>query len=99
MSTTSPPQKRRHRFFLFVIFFIISAILFVGGIAALLYLLFSQYTNIRNIWLLVCGAPVVLVVILFFVVFNLYLRFGKPLEEFFNTINADRRRQPLGART
>ena len=88
MSTTSPPQKRRHRFFLFVIFFIISAILFVGGIAALLYLLFSQYTNIRNIWLLVCGAPVVLVVILFFVVFNLYLRFGKPLEEFFNTINA-----------
>ncbi|HMS00165.1 MAG TPA: HAMP domain-containing sensor histidine kinase [Anaerolineales bacterium] len=87
-ATTPPPKQRRHRFVLIVIFLIITAFLFVGGIAALLYLLFSQYTNIRNIWFLVCGAPVVLVVILFFIVFNLYLRFGKPLEEFFKTINA-----------
>jgi len=87
MSTSSPP-KRRHRFVLIVIFLIITAFVFIGGIAALLYLLFSQYTNIRNIWFLVCGAPVVLVVILFIIVFNLYLRFGKPLEEFFKTINA-----------
>lgn len=86
--STSPPKQRRHRIVLFVIFLVITVFLFVGGIAALLYLLFSQYTNIRNIWFLVCGAPVVLVVILFFVVFNLYLRFGKPLEEFFKTINA-----------
>ena len=86
---STPPQKqRRHRIVLFVIFLVLTVFLFVGGIAALLYLLFSQYTNIRNIWLLVCGAPVVLVVILFFIVFNLYLRFGKPLEEFFKTINA-----------
>ena len=86
--STSPPPKRRHRFVLLVIFFIITVFLFVGGIAALLYLLFSQYTNIRNIWILVCGAPVVLVVILFITAFNLYLRYGKPLEEFFKTINA-----------
>jgi len=88
MSTPTQKQRRSYRFVPFVIFFILSAILFVGGIAALLYLLFSQYTNIRNIWILVCGAPVVLVAILFFTVFNLYIRFGKPLEEFFNTINA-----------
>ena len=84
----SPTKNRSYRFVPFVLFLIITAFLFVGGIAALLYLLFSQYTNIRNIWLLVCGAPVVLVVILFFIVFNLYLRFGKPLEGFFKTINA-----------
>lgn len=89
MSTSSPPSSnRRHRFIPFVIFFILSVILFVGGIAALLYFLFSEYTGVRNIWFLVCGAPVVLVVILFFIAFNLYLRFGKPLEEFFKTINA-----------
>lgn len=89
MSTSTPPKRQRsYRFVPFVIFFILTVFLFVGGIAALLYLLFSQYTNIRNIWILVCGAPVVLVVILFFTVFNLYIRFGKPLEEFFDTINA-----------
>ncbi|MBV6401077.1 MAG: Sensor histidine kinase RcsC [Anaerolineales bacterium] len=88
-NASSPPSNRhRYRFVPFVIFFIITVFLFVGGIAALLYLLFSQYTNIRNIWILVCGAPVVLVVILFITAFNLYLRYGKPLEEFFKTINA-----------
>jgi two-component system OmpR family sensor kinase/two-component system sensor histidine kinase BaeS len=90
MSETSTPPKRQrsYRFVPFVIFFIITVFLFVGGIAALLYLLFSQYTNIRNIWILVCGAPVVLVMILFFTAFNLYLRYGRPLEQFFSTINA-----------
>jgi signal transduction histidine kinase len=88
MSTNPPPKKRRHRFVPFVIFFIISAFLFVGGIAALLYLLFSEYTNIRNIWILVCGTPVVLVVFVLLTVINLYIRFGRPLEELFNAINA-----------
>ncbi|NUQ85250.1 MAG: hypothetical protein HUU11_11100 [Anaerolineales bacterium] len=71
----------------FTLFFVISAVIFVGGIAALLYLLFSQYTNIRNIWILVCGAPVVLVVFVLLTIFNLYTRYGRPLEELFNTIN------------
>lgn len=86
--STSTPQRRRNRFVSFVIFFIITVTLFVGGIAAILYFLFSEYTGVRNIWILVCGAPVVLVVILFFTAFNLYIRYGKPLEEFFDTINA-----------
>jgi two-component system OmpR family sensor kinase/two-component system sensor histidine kinase BaeS len=85
--STSPPQKRRNRFVPFAIFFIITAFIFVGGIAALLYLLFSQYTNIRNIWILVCGAPVVLAVFVLLTIFNLYTRYGRPLEELFNAIN------------
>jgi signal transduction histidine kinase len=85
--STPPPPKRRHRFAPFAIFFIITAFIFVGGIAAILYLLFSQYTNIRNIWILVCGAPVVLVVFVLLIIFNLYTRYGRPLEELFNAIN------------
>lgn len=88
MSTSPPKRQRSYRFVPFVIFFIISAVLFVGGIAALLYFLFSEYTGVRNIWLLVCGAPVLLIVVLFFTAFNLYIRYGKPLEQFFDTINA-----------
>jgi signal transduction histidine kinase len=86
MSTSSPP-KRRNRFFLFALFFIVTAILFVGGIAALLYFLFSEYTGVRNIWILICGAPVVLVVVGIFTIFNLYTRYGRPLENLFDTIN------------
>ncbi len=72
----------------FAIFFILTALLFVGGIAAILYLLFSEYSGLRNIWILLCGAPVVLVVIVIITIFNLYTRFGKPLEELFSAINA-----------
>ena len=87
-NTETSPRRRVTRFVRFAIFFIIFLSLFVGGIAALLYFLFSEYTGVRNVWILVCGAPVVLVVILFFTAFNLYIRYGKPLEQFFNTINA-----------
>jgi two-component system OmpR family sensor kinase/two-component system sensor histidine kinase BaeS len=79
--------RRITRALAFTIFFVISAILFVGGIAALLYLLFSEYSGTRNIWILVCGAPVVLVVFILLIVINLYTRFGRPLEELFNAIN------------
>ncbi|MEN4041672.1 MAG: ATP-binding protein [Anaerolineaceae bacterium] len=84
-----PPSKRRtSRFVPFAIFFLISTILFVGGSAAMLYLLFSEYSGVRNIWLLLCGAPVVLVVLGIFAIFSLYTRFGRPLEELFNAIHA-----------
>lgn len=72
----------------FTILFVVSAVLFIGGIAALLYLLFSEYSGVRNIWILICGAPVLLATFLIFVLFNLYTRFGKPLEGLFDTINA-----------
>ncbi len=84
------PKRRRSagRFFPFAIFFIISAFIFVGGIAAILYLLFSEYSGVRNIWILLCGAPVVLAVFAILTIFNLYNRFGRPLEQLFKAINA-----------
>ena len=87
--TTPTPQPRRglSRSQRFVILFLFSIILFVGGGAALFYLIFSKYTGIQNIWLLICGAPFALAVLLLIIVFNLYLRYGKPLEELFDAIN------------
>ncbi|GAB4465800.1 MAG: hypothetical protein Kow0070_28400 [Anaerolineales bacterium] len=86
--SASPPTKTRRvsRALAFTIFFVTTATLFVGGIAALLYLIFSEYTGIRNIWLLVCGAPVIVGLFIILTIFNLYTRFGRPLEELFNTI-------------
>jgi len=81
-------RNRARRFVPFAIFFIISAIVFVGGSTALLYLLFSEYSGIRNIWLLICGAPVILILLIITTVVNLYRRFGKPLDDLFSAINA-----------
>lgn len=90
MSDETQAKRRRatRRFLSFVIFFLITAFIFVGGTAAILYLVFSKYSGVRNIWILVCGAPVVLVVLLVFTLSNLYTRFGRPLEQLFNAINA-----------
>lgn len=81
-------QRRISRFIRFAIFFFITFILFIGGGSATLYLLFSKYTGTQNIWLLACGTPFIVVVLLIFTIFNLYTRFGRPLEELFNAINA-----------
>ncbi len=89
MSNNIPlPRRRASRFLTFVLFIFFPILLFFGGTAALLYLLFSEYSGVRNIWLLVCGAPVVLVVLIIFTLFTLYTRFGKPLEKLFNAIDA-----------
>ena len=87
----SPPAPRRQRmgrFIRFAIFFFVSMVIFVGGSAAILYIIFSKYTGIQNIWLLVCGAPIALILLVLFTIINLYTRFGRPLEELFNAINA-----------
>src|SRR5215510_6589794 len=88
-NTESSPQRRRNlnRFFRFLTLILIAISLFVGGSAALFYLIFSKYTGFQNIWLLVCGAPVGMVVLLIFLLFNLYMRYGKHLEQLFNAIN------------
>jgi signal transduction histidine kinase len=89
MSNTDSPQNRRiSRFIRFAIFFFITFILFIGGGSATLYLLFSKYTGTQNIWLLACGTPFIVVVLLIFTIFNLYTRYGRPLEKLFNAINA-----------
>lgn len=87
MSST-PRSQRFSRFVPFAIFSLATVCLFVAGTAALLYLLFSQYTGVKNIWLLLCGAPVILVVLILAAVITLYIRYGRPLEELFGAINA-----------
>jgi len=91
-----PPHKNKNRrwrgsrrfFFPFALFFMSAIVLFFGGTAAILYLVFSEYAGIRNIWLLVCGAPFAVIVFALITVFNMYARFGKPLGEIFNAIDS-----------
>jgi signal transduction histidine kinase len=86
-----PSFRRRRsgrRFFPFAFFFFIAFVLFVGGTAAILYLVFSEYSGVRNIWLLVCGAPILMVFLGFLTIFNLYTRFGRPMEQMFNAIDS-----------
>ncbi len=66
----------------------IAIVLFVGGAAAILYLVFSEYAGIRNIWILVCGAPFAVILFAIITVFRLYTRFGKPLGHIFNAIDS-----------
>jgi signal transduction histidine kinase len=70
------------------LFFIGVLLLFFGGTAAFLYVLFSEYTGVKNWWLLFCGTPFLVIVLVIFVLFNLYQRFGKPLDGLFKTIDA-----------
>ena len=89
-SDSSPRQRWRggRRFFPFVIFFFGVISLFIGGIAAILYLIFSEYSGVRNIWLLVCGAPFAIILLAIITIFTLYSRFGKPLGQIFNAIDS-----------
>ena len=87
MSTTPESPRRTGRSVPLVIFLVLGALVFVGGVAAGLYLLFSKYSGVRNLWLLGCGAPVVVAVLGFFILFNLYLRLSQPLANLFHAIN------------
>lgn len=64
------------------------ALLFIGGSAAALYLVFSEYSGVRNLWLLACGAPVAVVVFGLFAVYTLYARYGRPLRQILQAIDA-----------
>ncbi len=86
-----PPQKsrrRNHRFLPFVLIFLAVVVGFMGGGAAFFYLIFSEYSGVRNIWLLVCGAPVVVLALVFLTVYSLYARFGQPMEQILNAIDS-----------
>ncbi len=88
-----PPHFQRRwrggrRFFPFAIFFFGTIMLFTGGIAAILYWVFSEYAGVRNIWLLLCGAPFALVILALITVITLYNRFGRPLSQIFNAIDS-----------
>lgn len=83
-----PPRRRGRRFFPFAFFFFGIFSLFFGGMAAILYWAFTEYSGFRNIWLLICAAPVAVMVLAIFTMFTMYMRFGKPLGEIFNAIDS-----------
>ena len=87
---TTPREEGRDwtRFIRFFIFLLFAILIFVGGGSALLYLAFSEYSGARNIWLLICGAPVILIILGLFTAFTLYTRFGKPVEQIVGAIDA-----------
>ena len=86
--STSQRKSAANRFFRFALLLFLVIFFFVGGGSALLYYLFSSYTGLQNIWLLICGAPFIFIILLFLTLFSLYNRYGKPLEQLFKTINA-----------
>lgn len=89
--TPSQAEKERSRnrqFLVFLALLTTVIVLFVGGAAALLYLLFTQYSGIQSIWILVCCLPFSIIVGAFIIVFNLYTRFGRPLRQIFSAIDS-----------
>ena len=91
-----PPQhslprrqwRGSRRFFPFVFFFFSIISLFIGGTAAILYLIFSEYAGVKNIWFLLCGVPFAVALLAVFTAFRLYTRFGRPMGEIFNAIDS-----------
>ena len=88
MTTPSNRPRRAIRFFAYLLIFFLILVCFVGGFSALLFEVFTQSSTAKSSWLLLCGGPVVFVTLVVFVLFNLYMRFGRPLEQLFKTINA-----------
>ena len=89
-SHNSQQEEWRHgmRFLPIALFFFSVILLFIGGTAAVFYLIFSEYSGIRSVWILVCGVPFAVVLIGIFIVSNLYTRYGKPLRQMFKAIDS-----------
>ena len=87
MSKEEQPRQGM-RYLPIVVFFVVAILLFVGGTAAALYLVFSEYSGVRNIWLLVCGGPMAAIIIGILLVSSLYTRYGKPLQQIIHAIDA-----------
>jgi two-component system OmpR family sensor kinase/two-component system sensor histidine kinase BaeS len=84
----APPQRGAGRYLPFLFFLFAIILLFIGGSAAILYLVFSEYSGIRNIWLLLCCAPLVVVVLLFLIIYTLFSIYGRPLRQIFSAIDS-----------
>lgn len=85
-STRVPNDAGRYALFALIVLAV--ALLFIGGTAASLYLIFSEFSGVRNIWILACGAPVGVIGVGLFLVYTLYARYGRPLRQILNAIDA-----------
>ena len=54
----------------------------------MLFEVFTKSSEAKNSWLLLCGAPFGVVVLLIITAFTLYTRYGKPLQDIFNAIDS-----------
>lgn len=70
-----------------LIFMFLVVVLIIGGVAAGLYLLFTSFTGLENIWFLICCLPPLVILAGFAIIYSLYARFGKPLGQIFNAID------------
>jgi signal transduction histidine kinase len=87
-SEAQPEWRQAMRFLPILLMFFALILLFIGGIAALLYYVFTEYSGIRNIWFLVCCLPIAIILTAFFIVYSLYSRYGKPLSQIFKAIDS-----------
>ena len=71
-----------------VIFVFGILLLLIGGTSAVLYLIFSEYSGVRNIWLLICCAPAIVLFLILLTIYTLYSRFGRPLRQIFGAIDS-----------
>jgi signal transduction histidine kinase len=87
-TSSDDKQRRGMQFFPIVLLIFLVIFLCIGGGSALLYLTFSEYSGVRNIWFLICGAPTLFVAFVIFIMVTLYTRFGRPVEQIVNAIDS-----------
>lgn len=71
-----------------LLFMFLVVVLVIGGVAAGLYLLFTQFTGLDNIWFLICCMPPLVILAGFAIIYSLYSRYGKPLGQIFSAIDS-----------
>jgi two-component system sensor histidine kinase BaeS len=86
----SPTKSRRtmDRLIRLIISVLIQTLLFMAGASVLFYLLFSKYSGMRNLGLLLYGAPLVVILVATIAAFTFYTRYGRPLGQIFNAIDS-----------
>lgn len=86
----SPAKPRRtvDRLIHLLISVLIQTLLFLAGASVLFYLLSSKSSEIRNLGLLLYGAPLVVIFIAIVGAFTFYIRYGRPLGQIFNAIDS-----------
>jgi signal transduction histidine kinase len=86
----SPAKPRRtvDRLIRLLISVLIQTLLFLAGASVLFYLLSSRSSEIRNLGLLLYGAPLAVIFIAIAAAFIFYMRYGRPLGQIFNAIDS-----------
>jgi signal transduction histidine kinase len=86
----SPAKPRRtvDRLIRLLISVMIQTLFFLAGASVLFYLLSSKSSEIRNLGLLLYGAPLAVIFMAIVGAFIFYIRYGRPLGQIFNAIDS-----------